>query len=465
MWVGTTLGLGAAAVVAMRAGVFTAPAGAEILPRAVAAGARDDGILDVPSEAATLQMALDACRDGDTIRLAAGAHEGGARVTDKALQIIGAGAERTTLRGDGLGPVLAISGVRASRVTVEGVSIEGGRGPEGSGVRVTGADVQLRGITVRGNEGSGVFAERGAQLTLADCVFTDNQSPFAGGGLRALGSAVLAVNCAFAGNVATTFGGAVYASGGQMDLLSCTFNGNGTTAGAFGGAVYGQECALHVVESSFARNASREAGGALYFEQSDGSIERCSFTGNLADGAWAVYSRGGSVRLASSRLCGQMEQLIGGSLRQEGGNLFDAACFPDCNGNGISDVEEIARGWGRDLDENGVLDDCEALSAPASARPWVTAGGEDTPLDRLTTDAGTDHAAHDDTATVEGESAGTIPSARAAARARTAPPAPQPGWSNRLRRGTPPSGASAPADAAAVIRRARDPRLDSPVLR
>jgi hypothetical protein len=456
----------AVAVVALRAGVFTAPVAAEIAPRAVAAGARDDGIIDVPGEAATLQMALDACRDGDTIRLSAGTHAGGARVNGRSVQIVGAGALRTIVRGPGPGPVLAIAGSRATRVVLEGFAIEGGRGADGSGVRIVGADVQIRSATVRDNDGSGVLAERDAFATLADCALVDNRSPFAGGGLRVVGGTALAVNCSFAGNMATTFGGAVYAAGGQVDLLSCTFDENGTTAGAFGGAVYGQECALTVVESQFARNASREAGGAVYTEGGTGAIERCTFTGNLADGAWAVYSRGGSVRLASSRLCGRMDRLIGGSLLQEGGNIFDAECFPDCNGNGVSDAEEIARGWARDLDGNGIPDDCEVRTEPASARPWQVAGGEDTPLDRVPVEDDAGDGARDAPHAIADPADSASEASNAATRAptagRSAPPTPRPGWS-RLRR----TGAADTSQGAgeAVIRRARDPRLDAPALR
>jgi hypothetical protein len=57
----------------------------------------------------TLQAALDAARDGDTIRIAPGTYPGGATI-DKSVRVHGAGAGRTIIRGGG--PVLTIGGGR-----------------------------------------------------------------------------------------------------------------------------------------------------------------------------------------------------------------------------------------------------------------------------------------------------------------------------------------------------------------
>jgi hypothetical protein len=76
---------------------------------------------------ATLQAALDAAGDGDTIRIKAGTHAGGATVT-KSVTLAGAGQHATTLSGGG--PVLAIGTFgdeTPPTVTVRDLTITGGR--------------------------------------------------------------------------------------------------------------------------------------------------------------------------------------------------------------------------------------------------------------------------------------------------------------------------------------------------
>jgi hypothetical protein len=76
---------------------------------------------------ATLQAALDAAHDGDTIRIKRGTHKGGAIVT-KSVTIAGAGRHATSLSGGG--PVLAIGTFgdeSPPTVTVRDLTITGGR--------------------------------------------------------------------------------------------------------------------------------------------------------------------------------------------------------------------------------------------------------------------------------------------------------------------------------------------------
>ena len=74
----------------------------------------------------TLQAALDAARDGDTIRIAPGTYPGGATI-DKSVRVHGAGAGRTIIRGGG--PVLTIGTFGADSeptVLLSGLTITGG---------------------------------------------------------------------------------------------------------------------------------------------------------------------------------------------------------------------------------------------------------------------------------------------------------------------------------------------------
>src|SRR5438552_6047576 len=74
----------------------------------------------------TLQAAVDAAHDGDTIKLGPGTFAGGVTI-DVSVELEGAGAESTIINGGG--PVLTIGTFGASSeptVSIEGVTIRGG---------------------------------------------------------------------------------------------------------------------------------------------------------------------------------------------------------------------------------------------------------------------------------------------------------------------------------------------------
>lgn len=348
-----------AVYVSLRGGVFTQAVAAANESSQVSANADADGIIEVPKEACTLQAAFDAARSGATIRLAAGEFAGGRWGGNFDVHVVGAGPGKTTIRGRQVGPVVKIDARDAGRVTLEALSLTGGTGVDGAGLEVNGGNVEVRNVAFRSNEASGALTKARTKSVFVDCIFMDNRNGFAGGALANVGGAVLMMNCVFEGNRAQTFGGAIYSEGGTVETVSCSFTENSTTSGAYGGALYGNGANLQVAGTTFLRNESRESGGAVFVQGGEATIDRCNFSGNLASEAWALSSRDAKVHLAGSTLCGDAQHLLGGNWAQSGGNAFDAACFPDCNQNGVSDVDELARGWVRDTDGNGVPDECD----------------------------------------------------------------------------------------------------------
>ena len=53
--------------------------------------------------------------------------------------------------------------------------------------------------------------------------------------------------------------------------------------------------------------------------------------------------------------------------------------FPDCNGNGVDDADDIAGGTSEDLDENGIPDECEdtLVATPVWAKTYDHGYGDD----------------------------------------------------------------------------------------
>jgi hypothetical protein len=79
---------------------------------------------DKPGCYATIQVAVDAANDGDTIQVGPGTYAGGITI-DKNLQLVGASAAATIVRGGG--PVITIGdGVERPTVSISRVTITGG---------------------------------------------------------------------------------------------------------------------------------------------------------------------------------------------------------------------------------------------------------------------------------------------------------------------------------------------------
>lgn len=358
----TSAGIGtfllAAVFFAMRGGIFTRGANAEFIRPAVAFDALDDGMIDVPTEASSIQAAVDFANDGATIRIAPGTYVGAVVVDGKSLTITGAGSDVTVVRGFGRGAVLSFSGDVSNRIALSGVSVVGGRGETGTGLVFDGVTYDVRNSHIAGNQGSGVVMHGGLG-TFSGCKFDDNRSEQSGGAVNNDGGSPSFVSCSFQHNISATFGGAVYSRGGNVSLLACTVEDNSTRSGAWGGAVFGENATFELHGTDFTRNRSIESGGAVYLLGGIADVSRCTFTGNFSDEARSLFSRGAGVRIASSHLCGAEAFALGGDFAFGDGNVFDNSCFGDCNQNGVSDEEEIALGWISDRDGNGVPDSCD----------------------------------------------------------------------------------------------------------
>jgi hypothetical protein len=106
----------------------------------------------------TIQAALNAANDGDTISVPSGTFAGGLTI-DKSIHLVGAGAASTTI--DGGGPVIAIgSDGSGPTVSINGVSVTGGRNSSNPGPSFA--------------AGGGVKIEAGASVTIADSAVSGN---------------------------------------------------------------------------------------------------------------------------------------------------------------------------------------------------------------------------------------------------------------------------------------------------
>ena len=216
----------------------------------------------VPGDHSTVQAAIVASADGDTIHIAAGTWPGALDTLDRAITLQGAGAELTIIDGLGASKVLigsaGLSSVFVNDLTLTG-GVTGAWTPPGSGI------LKLTRCTVRDMSSQGA----NGMLEVVDCSFLDN-------GGTGLFRFLSAVNCTFKGNGNW---GAEELSGQYGTIVDrCRFLGNAAgglrmaaTGGLFPNTITVTRC---VFAGDNLQLSAFEAGGV-----GECNVIKCSFDG------------------------------------------------------------------------------------------------------------------------------------------------------------------------------------------
>jgi hypothetical protein len=268
-------------------------------------GPTDDGVHEVPNEFSSVQSAIFAAGEGDTVLVGPGTwygygdwviNSGGRSLTIRSTE----GSSATVLDGNGLRTVVRSATGGVANLVIEGFTITGGSSAAGAGVfcsfgSVTLIDCLIEGNTANGS-GGGVYGNDSA-ITMQGCTVTSNQASSGGGGLMlegASGTASLS-GCTISENSAVD-GGGIYCANGSLALDGCMIQQNDVSS-------------------------SNPHGGGLYCYNSNSILNDCSFIGNTALGGSNLSANGGGVFFdvgSSSMMSGCM---IGNNQAKSAGGI------------------------------------------------------------------------------------------------------------------------------------------------
>ncbi len=278
---------------------------------AAPAGATDR---HVPAQYATIQAAIDAAANGDTIYVAAGTYTS---TTDpvvnwngKSIALVGAGAGQTIIDGQNDRRCLNLVNVPAT-ARMEGFT-------------VTGANA---------DGGGGMLLER-SSLMLTNNTFTDNRATVYGGGMFLDRSSPTLTNNTFTGNSATNLGGGMHISSSSPTLTNNTFTGNSATDS--GGMFLSSSSSPMLANNTFTGN-SADRGGGMQLWCSSPTLTSNTFTGNSA--AWD----GGGMLLLFSSPTLTSNTFTGNSAGEYGGGMCLDRSSPTLTNNTIANN---TGGWG-----------------------------------------------------------------------------------------------------------------------
>lgn len=366
--------------------------------------------LHVPDDYDTIQAAIDAAEDGDTILVAPGTYNEAIDFVGKAVHLLSEdGPEQTTIDAHGLDTsvVTATSGEESDTI-LEGFTITGGTAagqyPTGGGMIVLASSPGITNCVFEGNEASsgGALsvsgtAENASNVTVTDTTFVDNTAvEFGGAVFVGSDSSLVLDSCTFTANSASQ-GGAVNVNSNSAtaEIVNCHFennaavdmNGSDLTPGGgavlnfgntdpnlppttisnsqfvgnhsahWGGAIldgspeiFGETTTVE--NSEFIENSAEAFGGAVTAYEGQLHFISCAFENNSAgkDGGASYAVEDGSPTFEDSIFCGNSPDQIVGDWTDFSGNLFGPHCpIGDLNGDGLvggADLGELLSQWG-----------------------------------------------------------------------------------------------------------------------
>jgi parallel beta-helix repeat protein len=303
----------------------------------------------------SLQSAILAASDGDTIRIADGTYtptSGTDRTISFAIRsgvsiyagypgygAVDPDARDSTVYATNLSGDLGTQGYKGDNsyhvmtatgngpaAIIDGLTVTLGYNWDGNGAGLVvfgGSSLTVMNCTFSGNtasDGAGMYNCYGSP-SLTNCNFTGNTAPYGcGGGMYNVKASPILTNCIFTGNTAAS-GGGMYEYSSSPTVIGCSFNRN--TASSGGGAYNSSGSSTTLMNCSFSGNAASQWGGGFYSESSS-ILTNCAFSGNTA-----TYSGGGMYIRSSSRQFLTNCTFIGNSASVGGGIYNDYHSSPD----------------------------------------------------------------------------------------------------------------------------------------
>jgi hypothetical protein len=290
----------------------------------------------VPLQFPTIQSAINASSNGDTILVLDGTYTGvgnrdidfnGRAITLKSVN----GPESCIINCQGADRGFNFHSGENSQSIIEGFTIASGHvcGP-GAGIYCNNSSPTITNCIISGNwsetdchipvgdaYGGGIYCNNSSPI-ISNCVIAGNNGSVRGGGIYCQSNSSPEItNCIITGNQSfkpnmTGAGGGMYNDQSNPILTNCTFGGNRSVSG---GGMYNNSSNPVLTNCTFSLNYATQGmtshyGGAMYNINSSPTLTNCTFTGNWAEEedyqafGGGIYNRGGAPMLTNCTFVG-----------------------------------------------------------------------------------------------------------------------------------------------------------------
>ena len=303
----------------------------------------------VPRDYPTIQGALLAAQENDTVLVASGTYTGAGNreIVFPGFDMVllsEEGADSTVIECEGTAFGVSFHGGETSAAVLEGFEIRGGGsalvcsdaspsirrcdfrandagGGFGAGIRclrsaptVTDCAILANSADLWPGRGGGIYCDESSP-TVANCLIEGNSVADEGGGIWCSNSSSPTVAiCSIVGNSARYHGGGIYCDGSSsLTLADCSIDGNRTEYG--GGGIYcGGSSSLNLNDCSVVQNFCDFEGGGLFATESEVTLEGCLIKWNRATDGGGVYCDGAVATLSGCTISTNRVTSEGGGL-------------------------------------------------------------------------------------------------------------------------------------------------------
>lgn len=254
-------------------------------------------ILNVPGNFETINSAMEASSDSDTILVAEGRYEENLDFSGREIKIISnylldndrSTIESTIIDGGGDGHVVMFRNSENSDSEINGFTLTGGRAITGGGIYCNSASPSLMNLFITRNyasdDGGGIFCIDNSDPSIIFCEIFNNTAASSGGGIYCseYSEPSILSTCIYE-NTGNTGGGFTLRNhcNGQIEK-SRIFNNVSEQMG--GGVVLINDCDPYFLETLIAGNESRTSiAGGVYVGASSPDFMNVTISDNVADG-------------------------------------------------------------------------------------------------------------------------------------------------------------------------------------
>jgi len=261
----------------------------------------------VPDEYSTIQSAIDAASDGDTVLVSSGTYlENIVWAATNGIKLIGIGEDDCIIDGDSLASVIRfeedLGGIIDTTTLITGFTIQNGADANGGAIYTYNSSPNFNNLIIRNNEAG---ANGGA-------IYTYNSSPNFN-------------NLIIQNNEAFNMGGGIYINGGSQTFTNCKIYNNeiGDTNG--GGMYCNNSEYLYIDNCEFMYNHSPKNGGGIYLNNSQVEIKNTKIIENnegIGGNNPMPTPKGGGIYAASSEVYLYNNVISSNNSYGPGGGIF-----------------------------------------------------------------------------------------------------------------------------------------------
>jgi probable HAF family extracellular repeat protein/parallel beta-helix repeat protein/predicted outer membrane repeat protein len=297
--------------------------------------------LAVPGDFGTIQAALDAALDGDTVEVAAGTYTGSGNrdlnFSGKAItlqSVLPTDPNLTVIDCQGLGRGFVLLNDEEGDSVIDGFTVlngfhlDSGGGIDCNDVSPTIRNCIFDNCTSDGN-GGGLASRKGGPR-LNDIIFRNCRADLDGGALYCFEESSPILNtCSFTNNSAAQHGGGIAGDNGNPSLSNCDFTQNQAPNGNGGAGYFLNNSSPSIQNCTLTSNNAGGAGGGLALDGSSGTVANCQLQNNIAGsgGGGLACTSGSSTTIRSNQITDNQSGGQGGGLSVDSSSPAISRCL------------------------------------------------------------------------------------------------------------------------------------------